>query len=563
MERIVLNFLKKSLRAKFTLVLFIVGVIPLAATSIFFYYTAKDSLFKNVFKELKWSLEDVAGLVEDYFEQSQKDLLVASQNTAFSMYFLDPAGRARWVKEQQKALKYLRVIYPDMLDEACFIEASGKEVSRIVFDDVSHSHALSSDEGRSEFFVKSFLVKEGQVFQGRPVISEDTHRWVLPNATPVVVNGRKEAILHFEVTLTYFQRLLKKHINPDKGIAFILDSEGRFIAHTALDISETEPFPKAAAASTPESLKSVYARMIKGESGMENFSSGGKDYYIIFKPVEVSYQNGVNENRWSLGYIIPSDRIYVELDILKYNMAALALTVLIVMVLAYIAGNYVTRPIRRLASATNSVTAGEMPNITVDRQDELGTLSRSFNAMVESIRRRDEALKAMAATDGLTGLYNFRYFKGELEKAVKSAARFGRPVSLIMADVDWFKHYNDKNGHAAGDQCLKKVAEVFMKNAREVDISARYGGEEFAVILPETPFEGALTLAERLRVKVEEEIMPFEALQPGGAVTLSLGVASYPGDATDAQSLIEAADKALYKAKEGGRNMVWPPVKES
>lgn len=557
-----MNFLKKSLRAKFTLVLFLVGLMPLAATSAFFYYTAKDSLFKNVFRELKWNLDDVSGLAESYFEQSQKDLLVAAQNTAFAMYFLDPGGRAHWVREQQRALKYLRGIYPDMLDEACFIEAGGKEVSRIIFDEVSHSHELSSDEGRSEFFIKSFLVEEGEVFQGRPVISEDSHRWVLPNATPVVVNGRKEAILHFEVTLTYFQRLLKKHINPDRGSAFILDNEGRFLAHTALDISETGPLPEAASPSTPAGLKEVYGRMMKGESGMEQFSEGAEEYYIIFKPIEVSYQNGMNENRWSLGYIIPSDRIYVELDILKYNIAALALTAFVVMLLAYIAGNYVTRPIRSLASATRRVSAGEMPNITVDREDELGTLSRSFNTMVESIKRRDEALKAMASTDGLTGLYNFRYFKGELEKAVKSAGRFARPVSLIIADVDWFKHYNDTNGHGAGDQCLKKVAEVFMKNAREVDIAARYGGEEFTVILPETPIEGALKLAERLRAKLAEEIIPYGELQPGGAVTISLGVASYPGDATDAQSLLEAADKALYKAKEKGRNMVWPPVGE-
>lgn len=557
-----LNFLKKSLRAKFTLVLFVVGVIPLVATSVFFYYTAKDSLFQNVFKELKWHLEDVSGLVENYFEQSQKDLLVASKNTAFSMYFLDPGGRAYWIREQQRTLRYLRGVYPDMLDEACFIEAGGREVSRIVFDDVSHSHALSSDESRSEFFIKAFLEEEGSVFQGKPIISEDSHRWVLPNATPIMVNGRKAAILHFEVTLTYFQRLLKKHINPDRGVAFILDNEGRFLAHTALDISETEPFPEAVNPETPASLRAVYEKMMKGESGMEHFASDGKDQYIIFKPVEFLHQNGTNENRWSLGYIIPSDRIYVELDILKYNMAVLALTALAVMLVAYIVGNYVTKPIRNLASATNSVSAGEMPNIVVDREDELGTLSKSFNTMVESIKRRDEALRAMASTDGLTGMFNFRYFKGELEKAVKNAGRYGRPVSLIMADVDWFKHYNDTNGHANGDQCLKKVAEVFMKTAREVDIAARYGGEEFAIILPETTMEGALQLAERLRLKLKEEIIPYEELQPGGAVTISLGVASYPRDAADAQALVEAADKALYKAKENGRNTVWPPVKE-
>lgn len=555
-----MNFLKKSLRAKFTLMLFIVGVIPLAVTSVFFYYTAKDALFKNVFKELKWSLEDVSGLVEEYFEQSQKDLLIASRNTAFSMYFIDPSDRARWVREQQKTLTYLRTIYPDMLDEACFIEASGKEVSRIVYDEISHSHDLSSDESRSEFFKKAFLVEEGEVFQGAPTISEDTHRWVLPNATPIVVDGRKAAILHFEITLTYFQRLLKKHINPDRGFAFLIDSSGRFLAHTGMDISETEPFPQAVTPETPAGLKNVYARMTKGESGIESLTQDGQEHFVIFKPVSTSFQKGTNENRWSLGYMIPSSRIYLEVDILKYNIAAMALTALFVMLLAYIIGNYVTRPIRTLASATNKVAAGEMPNVKVDREDELGTLSNSFNIMVESIKRRDEALKAMASTDGLTGLFNFRYFKGELEKALKNAARYGRPVSLIMADVDHFKQYNDTNGHANGDQCLKRVAEVFMKSAREVDIAARYGGEEFAVILPETSLDGALVLAERLRTKLEQEIIPFEELQPKGAVTLSLGVASFPQDAADAQALIEAADKALYKAKERGRNTVWPPV---
>lgn len=557
-----LNFLKKSLRAKFTLVIFVVGIIPLAAVSVFFYYTARDSLFKNVFRELKWSLEDVSGLVEDYFEQTHKDLLVASRNTAFTMYFLDPARKPYWVKEQQRSLRYLRVMYPDMLDEACFIDSSGREVSRIVFDDVSREHDLASDEGRAEFFVKAFLVEEGVVFQGRPMISEDTHRWVLPNATPIIVRGEKAAILHFEITLTYFQRLLKKHINPDRGAAFILDGDGRFLAHTALDISETEPHPEASSMTGSAALRAVYGRMTRGESGIESFTEAGEEYYVVFKPIELDYQDGANENRWSLGYVMPSDRIYVELDILKYNMAALAVTALCVMLLAYMAGNYVTRPIRKLASATNRVNAGEMPSITVDREDELGVLSRSFNSMVESIKRRDEALKELASTDGLTGLYNFRFFRSELDRAVKNAGRFNRPLALVMADVDWFKRYNDNNGLAAADQCLKRVAEVFMKNAREVDLAARYGGEEFAVIMPETALEGALKLAERLRVKLEEEIIPFEELQPDSALTISLGVASFPADALDAQSLIEAAEKALAKAKEKGRNMVWPPVGE-
>lgn len=553
-----MNIFKKSLRAKFTFLLLVVGVVPLAIASVFFYHTAKAALFENVFKELKWNADELTSIIEDYFEQSGKDLLIASKNAAFSMYFQEPGNRAHWVSEQNKTLKYLRSIYPDMVDEACFIDSNGVELSRIVYDKIAHSHELDSGEERSSFFKGALALSEGEIFQGRPVVSEDTKRWVLPNATPILVNGKKAALLHFEVTMTYFQGLLRKLINPDRGYGFILNDSGEFMAHTLLDISETEPFPRALKPDTAQDISKIYTRMIAGESGIEQFFQGGKDYYIVFKPINASYLKGRNENRWSIAYVLPSDRVYVELDILRYNIIAIIMTTLLAVILSYIIGNYVTKPIRELAAATYKVSAGEMPRIEVNREDEIGTLSRSFNSMAESVKKRDEALKALAITDGLTGLFNYRYFKGELEKEVKKSDRYNRPLSLIMADVDFFKHYNDTNGHAQGDMALKRVAEIFMKCVRDIDLAARYGGEEFAVVLPETTLEQALIIAERIRRKLEEEDVPYEELQPNGKLTLSIGVASFPDNAKDAAALIDAADKALYKAKENGRNQVWP-----
>lgn len=547
--------LKKSLRAKFTLILFIVGMVPLAATSIFFYFTAKDALFKNVFKELKWNADGISQIVESHFSETGKDLLIASQNTAFNMYFQDPANRMKWVKEQQSTLKYLRTVYPDVIDEACFIDASGQEVSRIVFDEIAHEHDLSSEEDRSEFFKGAFLLEEGEVFQGRPMLSEDTNRWVLPNATPIMANGKKAAILHFEVTMTYFQRLLKSLINPDRGYGFILNDEGAFMAHTRLEIGEKDPFPIAITPGVPPTLEAVYRRMLNAESGIEEFSEGGKSYYVIFRPIDTAYHKGRNENRWSFAYVIPSERVYVELAILKYNAIVLASTVVFIIGLAYAVGNYVTKPIRELARATKRVAGGEMPRVDVKRDDEIGQLSDSFNVMIEAVKRRDEALKSLATTDGLTGLYNHRYFKSELDRHVRAAQRFSRPLSLIIADIDYFKHYNDRNGHSRGDTALKAVASVFARSVREVDIAARYGGEEFVVILPETPLEGALIAAERIRAKVEEEEVPNEETQPNGKLTVSIGVAILK-EGDDMQKLIEAADRALYMAKEEGRNRV-------
>ncbi|MBI5492904.1 MAG: diguanylate cyclase [Deltaproteobacteria bacterium] len=544
---------KKSLRAKFTLVLLIVGIIPLMITSAFFYYTAKDALFKNVFKELKWNIGEISGQIENHFSEAGKDLMVASQNAAFRMYLLDPANRSNWVKEQQKTLKHLRGLYPDIIDEACFIDSTGQEISRIVFDQIAQEGELSSDEERSSFFKSAFDMDEGEVYQGKPTISEDTKRWVLPNATPVIINGKKAAILHFEVTMSHFQNLLKRTINPDRGYGFILNDKGEFMGNTLADINESAPFARAITDGTPPTLRHVYERMLGGESGIEQFTDGVKDYYVIFQPMGSVYIKGRNDNRWYIAYAIPSDRVYVELAILRYNILAFASTLVFVIALAYLIGNYITRPIRELAGATNRVANGEMPKITTKREDEIGQLSESFNVMVEAVKRRDEALKALAITDGLTGVYNYRYFKEELEKGVRNSLRYGRPMSLIMLDVDHFKAYNDAYGHPQGDMVLKKLAGVLMKCVREVDLPARYGGEEFVVILPETVSEGAFKTAERIRAKVEEEM-----IEPGGGniITVSIGVATLPGDADSGVSLIEAVDRALYRAKEAGRNRV-------
>ncbi|MBI5587936.1 MAG: diguanylate cyclase [Deltaproteobacteria bacterium] len=552
----VTGIIKKSIRAKFTLVLFTVGLIPIVLSGLFFYHAAKDSLFKNVFKELKWNVNEVARQVETHFTDTGKDLLIASKNTAFTMYFLDLQRKNYWVAEQERTLKHLREIYPDIIDEACFIEATGKEVSRIVLDKVTQHDDLSSNEERATFFTRSFEMEEGEVFQGKPTISEDTKRWVIPNSTPIVVNGKKVAILHFEVNLSHFQRLLKRAINPDRGSGFILNDSGEFMAHTAMEINDRTPFPKALTEETPEQLRKVYRKMMEGASGIEEFSDGGKIYYAVFRPVETGFIRGHNENRWAVAYVLPGDKVYVELSIVRDEIIAVALTTVLVLVLAYMTGNYFTRPIRELAGATHSVAAGEMPRLEVTRSDEIGELSSSFNVMVEAIKKRDLELNELARTDGLTGLWNHRHFKTELDKEVKSALRFARPLSLIMADLDAFKRYNDVNGHLQGDAALKRVAELILESCRDVDAGARYGGEEFAVILREARLEEAVKVAERIRKRIEAEVFPNEEMQPGGEFTVSIGVSEVDREVRTAEELIDIADKALYRAKETGGNRI-------
>lgn len=165
-------------------------------------------------------------------------------------------------------------------------------------------------------------------------------------------------------------------------------------------------------------------------------------------------------------------------------------------------------------------------------------------------------LEALAVTDGLTGLYNRRYFEETLAKEFARAQRYQLVLSVILIDVDHFKHYNDNNGHQAGDKLLQKISSIFEECIREVDVAARYGGEEFILVLPETTKEAALRVAGRIREKVNQLTAPGASDQPLGKISLSMGIASHPADALDQESLIKHADAALYLAKSSGRDQV-------
>ncbi|MBE2250256.1 MAG: diguanylate cyclase [Myxococcus sp.] len=162
----------------------------------------------------------------------------------------------------------------------------------------------------------------------------------------------------------------------------------------------------------------------------------------------------------------------------------------------------------------------------------------------------------LSMTDALTGVPNRRHLFQQLEAEVNRARRYGTPVSLVMIDIDHFKHLNDAAGHAAGDAALREVTNALKPIVRKVDTLGRYGGEEFVVLLPQVGREEALEVAEKLRRAVEETPFEHGAVQPGGKVTISVGVATLPTDATEQARLVDAADSALYASKRGGRNRV-------
>lgn len=184
----------------------------------------------------------------------------------------------------------------------------------------------------------------------------------------------------------------------------------------------------------------------------------------------------------------------------------------------------------------------------------LGLLSGYAALSIEKMKLLDDTRK-MAITDGLTGLKNQQEFLAQLELETERAERYGRKLSVVGLDIDFFKRYNDEFGHLAGNDLLRALARELVENSRKADLAARIGGEEFAVVMPETALPEAVMLAERLRVIIEEmHVKHAEAMKK--SITVSIGVATYPEHGDTAKKLYKSADDALYKAKESGRNCV-------
>ncbi len=193
--------------------------------------------------------------------------------------------------------------------------------------------------------------------------------------------------------------------------------------------------------------------------------------------------------------------------------------------------------------------------VTKKKSRFLEVLANLAALAIENARLHSN-LKSLAVKDSLTGLFNRRRFDEQLQREIERAERYDRPLSLVMIDLDHFKHYNDVNGHPAGDRVLVRVARILRQGVRVPDTVARYGGDEFVALLPETGEEGALAFGERIRKKVEKGVCSDKSHQPAGPLTICLGIASYPEDAQSAKGLVEKADRALYLAKHGGKNRV-------
>ena len=215
--------------------------------------------------------------------------------------------------------------------------------------------------------------------------------------------------------------------------------------------------------------------------------------------------------------------------------------------------DYITKPIKEV-ELTARVRSALALKLEMDRRRER---EKELRKLTRQLAKANQELRLLSSRDGLTRVANRRYYEEQFARQWAQCAREREPLSLLMIDIDRFKGYNDRYGHLAGDDCLRQVAQALQSGLkRPVDLLARYGGEEFVAVLPYTGAGGARVVAEELRAAVQALGLEH-AEGPAGVVTISLGAATcQPAPDQDHQTIVAAADQALYAAKEQGRNQV-------
>jgi diguanylate cyclase (GGDEF)-like protein len=220
--------------------------------------------------------------------------------------------------------------------------------------------------------------------------------------------------------------------------------------------------------------------------------------------------------------------------------------------------SFISVPIKVEDRLTGVLNVSDKIEGDVFNEDDLRLVESFINNVAIAIERsilykQTEDLQKLSITDPLTGIYNRRYLNRRLSEEITKYNRYRHPFSFMMLDLDRFKEYNDTYGHISGDNLLKALASIMEKSLRTIDIAARFGGDEFVAIFPQTPKVDAIQITNRLKEKIDKALSEYSAEVP---LTISIGLATYPDDASSIMELIEKTDQALYLAKKGGGNRV-------
>ena len=485
------------------------------------------SIGDQVAPELRGASADAAWDIDQWLSDRLRDLRVAATAYAVAENLARTQGSAEAVGRLRDYLNSVRERCPDcegllVLDaRGRFVTSSGGRMSGVQFSQDRLTTLRTSDALVGDAYWDAGLGKA-----------------TLALAVPIrQADGRYVGALMAKLNLRSVADILQRIAPTDSGDVYLMNDQGRLILRlrsSSAEVMRTKVPPATAQALIDREGTTVEYKRADGRA-------------------VIGTLRRIPALRWAAVVEMPRAEV-----VRRAGGSGSGLGVTLVLLLAgaglvtYV-GVLLVRPLERLAGAAAKVAAGDLSvELPSAGRGEVGILTQVFKNLLMRLREREGQgeLERLSVTDALTGLYNRRHLMGTLANEVQRSRRLRRTFSVLLADVDHFKQYNDTHGHLGGDAALVKVAEILRKMTRGVDSVARYGGEEFVVMLIEAPIATAAAVGERIRARVAAEEFS------GGKMTVSVGAAEYPTHGDTPEELIASADAAMYEAKGGGRDRV-------
>ncbi len=511
-----------SLRSKFSLFVLAATLITTLVVSLISTHATREFLHSRVEQKLPSLLKQTADKVKLWYDQRLHEITVfASASTlieAITDYTVHGQEQSR--KEAARFLGYLLQNSPKF--SGLFVLGKNHEPIVWVGQQITLSRAfLDNNTITNSASLSDVIISADQVIQ-------------IASSPLLEFQEKKLGTLNAILTMDSLEEHLKSSELSATALMFLVDSNENYIASNQsipADYMTMQELPTQ----PQEPILKEYTNRKQHVVGSALFVPEIKSTLVV----EESY----TEN------FAPVVNIFWRTLAINLGIA------LLFSIGAYRIAISISRPVEALSKGVQQIADGKT-NVLIKEtssNDEINMLTRAFNTMTARLHEKTKALQQLSVTDGLTGLYNHRFFQLYLSREEKIAKQKGRELALILCDIDNFKAWNDRLGHGEGDKILEKVAEVLKRHTRRSDLVARYGGDEFIIVAPNTKLEVALELAEQLRRVVADKVSVPNEPELRTSITISAGVATYT---KDSKTLFNDADQALYRAKEAGRNCV-------
>ena len=518
-----------TMRGKFVAFAVLATLFTTLAMTVMLYGRNRRSLSDRVGQELRLLSSDMAREVDAWFDQRVYDLRVRASPYVVSDNLARATGR-NTAQSLNRLRDYLNSVRQNL---------PAHEGLAIIGQD---GQVLTSSGSRTGFRLtpdRLNNLRTRDALVGEPFWDAGIGKAALVLVVPIRRDdGLFLGALGAKINLDSLGNMLGQLSSDNSRVLYLITEQGHLVISSAgnsADVMKTT-LPEATTRELSER---------EGQTIVQSRPQGRQVVAVLRR---------IPQLHWAAVAETPRAETVREAGVLRFRTVLLLFTLILgVGLLAYMVGLFVTRPLERLTEAAARVAAGDLSvELPTGGSGEVGYLTRAFNTLVSRLREKESQgeLEKLSLTDALTGLYNRRHLMGTLASEVQRSRRLRRAFSVLLADVDRFKQYNDTHGHLAGDAALVKIAEVFRQTTRQVDSVARYGGEEFVVMLLEANMATAMLVAERIRARVAEQDLGQ------GTLTLSIGVAEYPDGGDTPEELIATADAAMYKAKNAGRNQV-------